>query len=445
MKAKILFLILTFLMVNSSLCQIRVHYKDVQVNKNGDIIATVIAQNIGSRTHFIVRYGARWQMTRLDDKDKEFSIKYKHIPSGRDYKEIPSSVTVKSIYGQYMEMEHSYEMPSTGTSGETWRVMFTNIPLEAENVKIDILGWEYSIGDLSLADKARYQRDEKVNNLIAEGNKFQNRNDYKDAIVSYTEAIKLDNSKYKELSPKVSLGFFNLAEIDFENNEYESAIENYELCLNADKSRRAEISANYAEALFQEADSYYSQSDYVLASDVFAKAINIDNSIKDKVDSRFNSIRMSQLPNVALSSLPGIMQLYRSKNTSEKVSQVFSGSFSPDNLDVLNGLIMIGSFSVCSVISYSSYNNADDYYDKYLSATSEQDAGDYYEQTISAQKTALIASTISIGAVLWSIYDSYKWVNWHNYMFTLNNKKYSAAILPIVTQDRVAVNFALEF
>jgi len=298
--------------------------------------------------NFMVPYGARWQMSNVSNDKKTFSIKYKHIPYGYYRREIPSSVTVKLIFDRYTEMEHLYNMQSTGTAGENWKVIFTNIPFESENVVIDILGWEYSIGDLPLAEKARKGRDIKVKNLIAEGNKFEKQKDYKNAIISYTDAIKLDDSKHKALSPKVSSGFFILAEKDFENKNYESAIENYELSINAQSSNLPKISQNYAESLFQTANNYYEKSKYSLASDMFNKAIKIDNSIRVKVDSHFKSIRINQFSNVAVSTLPGILQIYRGNTTTGKIFQIFNGKITEDNLQVTKGLIMFGSFTIFS-------------------------------------------------------------------------------------------------
>jgi len=446
MKVKLFFSIAVLLFTNSLFCQKRIHYKDVQVYNNGDVIASVFAQNIGGRTKFMVPYGARWQMSNVSDDKKSFSIKYKYIPNGYYRKEIPSSVTVKLIFDQYTEMEHFYEMQSTGTAGENWRVIFTNIPLESENVKIDILGWEYFIGDLPLAEKARKERDIKVKNLIAEGNKFEKKKDYKNAIISYTDAIKLDDSKLKFLSPKVSFGFFNLAEKDFDNKNYESAIENYVLCINADNSYQTKISNNYAEALFQTANNYYKNSEYTLASDMFKNAIKIDNSIKAKVDSHFQSIRINKYSNMAFSSIPGLFQIYRGNTTIGKISQIFNGKITEDNLQATKGLLMFGSFTVFSFVSYSAYSLADDYYKLYGEAITETDASNYFDQTISSQNTGHTFFTLSIATVMWSIYDSNKWVKWHNEKFTLlNNEKLSTIILPRLKKDQLLLSLVFEF
>jgi len=445
MKVKIFFSISTLLLVNTLFCQIRIHYNEVNVYNNGDIIASVSAQNVGSRTQFMVPYGARWQMSNVSNDKKTFSIKYKHIPYGYYRREIPSSVTVKLIFDRYTEMEHLYNMQSTGTAGENWKVIFTNIPFESENVVIDILGWEYSIGDLPLAEKARKGRDIKVKNLIAEGNKFEKQKDYKNAIISYTDAIKLDDSKHKALSPKVSSGFFILAEKDFENKNYESAIENYELSINAQSSNLPKISQNYAESLFQTANNYYEKSKYSLASDMFNKAIKIDNSIRVKVDSHFKSIRINQFSNVAVSTLPGILQIYRGNTTTGKIFQIFNGKITEDNLQVTKGLIMFGSFTIFSFVSYSAYNIAADYYKQYEDSMTETDAVNFFDQTISSQNTGHTFMALTIASILWSIYDSNKWVKWHNEKFTLNSEKFSTVVLPRINEDQLLLSLVFEF
>jgi len=336
-------------------------------------------------------------------------------------------------------------MQSTGTAGENWKVIFTNIPFESENVVIDILGWEYSIGDLPLAEKARKGRDIKVKNLIAEGNKFEKQKDYKNAIISYTDAIKLDDSKHKALSPKVSSGFFILAEKDFENKNYESAIENYELSINAQSSNLPKISQNYAESLFQTANNYYEKSKYSLASDMFNKAIKIDNSIRVKVDSHFKSIRINQFSNVAVSTLPGILQIYRGNTTTGKIFQIFNGKITEDNLQVTKGLIMFGSFTIFSFVSYSAYNIAADYYKQYEDSMTETDAVNFFDQTISSQNTGHTFMALTIASILWSIYDSNKWVKWHNEKFTLNSEKFSTVVLPRINEDQLLLSLVFEF
>ncbi len=445
MRAKILYPILILLFANSAQSEIRIHFEDVRTFRNGDIIVSVAAQNVGSRDFFFVPYGDRWQMIRIDDDEKSFSVRYNYIPTGRANKEIPSSVTIKTIFDSYIEMEHQYEMPSTGTSGQYWKIIFTNIPQEAENVTIDILGWEYVIGDLAHAKRAREERDIRIQTLITDGSNFLSEKSYEGVIKSFKQVIQLDNSYYNELSPKISLSYLELGETSFNNGDWASAIDNYELCIKADYTNRKTIARNHGQAMFQLAKENYQDSEFSIASDMFDKALGIDPAIEEEISSYFNSIHINRISNTALSVFPGIIQLYRTKDTAKKVSEIFGGDLTQDNTEAFKGLVMLGSFTFFSTISYVANNNADAFYTDYTNATSQLDAVNFWEQTQSSQKTARFTAAMSIASIAWSIYDSDNWVKSHNKTFSLKNGEFSVNMLPVIYEDKIVINLAMNF
>jgi len=445
MKTKLFFPILILLLANSALGDIRIQFEDVKTYRNGDIIVSAIAQNIGSRAYFFVPYGGRWQMVNVDDDQKSISVSYKHIPTGRTIKEIPSSVTIETIFDTYLEMDHQHEMPSTGTGGQVWKIIFTNISQEAENVKIDILGWEYMIGDLSKAKSARKERSVKIQTLIADGNKFQSEKSYEGVIKSFKQVIQLDNSYYNELSPKISICYLELGDVSYDNEAWASAIENYELCMKADYSNRKTIARNHGEATFQLAKDYYKDSDFLIASELFDKALDIDPDIEEEIHSLYNLIRINRISNIVFSSLPGVIQLYRTKDTAKMISEIFSGNLTQENTEAFKGLVMLGSFTVFSTISYFANNRAEAFYLDYSNATTRLDAEDYWEQTRSSQKTARNASVLAITSIAWSIYDSDNWVKSHNKTFSLKKRDYSVNMLPMINGDQVLINLTMNF
>nr|MBC8485358.1 tetratricopeptide repeat protein [Bacteroidota bacterium] len=420
MRIKKLFVSLSFSVLFSVSIlsgQVRIHFNDVKILKNGDIKAEVVAQNVGSRTRFGVSYGIDFYgrnhiessspINSWDSDIFNFHIYYKDILRGRYVMKTPSSITIRTIFGTITEMDqHTYEMQSTGSAGELWDIYFTNIPLKSENVGIVILSDSYTIGDMPLAEEARIEINQKVSNLIEEGNKLADENDFVNAISNYKQTLqfvddtktiilseKIDSCYYqiaekatldgnylsanenyslcldydvsnsfdrKSITENIATGYFKIAEKEFFNGNYDTAIENYVLCQDMDISYIEKIKQNYAESVFQIAASY-ENSDHIKSSELYKEAIKIDKDFYKKVDVKFKSIRKNQFVNIISSSIPGLQQYCRKQKNYLYISAGFL-SFS--------GLAIYYSIS------------ADQYYKEYKKATTTWKANSLYDETI---------------------------------------------------------------
>lgn len=507
---RILFIFFIFLLIPYTLyCQLRFQYEDVQVHNNGDIIVTVFAQNVGSRQYLTIPYGYMWKMQGTRSLEKTINIRYHHIPSRTTKIEIPSSVTINTIFSGQIEMGISYEMPSTGTQGQTWNIIFTDIPIESDKAVISIFGWEYEIGDLPLARIARIEISKKVQEAIHSGDKYFKLKDYKNAIIEYTGAIILDDSFLRKLSTKVASGFYNLSIIDFDKGDYKSALENYEMSLNADstywnrfrstlgtgfyglalkelnnknyetalgfydyclkidKSLEKELSNKFGSKFYKTAEHEYDNGNYNSAIKFYELSLDMDKSYTGKIANNYSNAvyniateRFSENDFISSSSLykkaieidndiyNKVNKRFQDIRKNSKLigaSSIIPGIGQLINKDIKKARTYFAIFATTLASGIISKNIADNKYNEYLESTTTNEADALYREASIYLNVSNGLLGGAIATVYYSISNAYRDAEKFNELFMLNDLKYRIGIVPNLGRETIQLTFLVIF
>jgi len=115
MKFFTLFLLLIF--YTSINAQFKITFDDYDIDREGNIVVTVFAQNLGNSQEIWAVYGYNFYDRFIEMQDN-FFLQYEDILNdSKIRKRIPSSIVIKTIFGNYIAMETpTYYFSSTGLS-----------------------------------------------------------------------------------------------------------------------------------------------------------------------------------------------------------------------------------------------------------------------------------------------------------------------------------------
>ncbi len=123
--------------------QIKIEWQEVVTETDGTVIVNVFAQNHG-------RGFELWNMPSnySNKQNANFYIEYDLLRENRRVRILPQSVTIKTIFGSYIEMDSpTYFFNSTGaTTGEHWQMIF-QLPKNPSNTVIYVFGKKGKLTD----------------------------------------------------------------------------------------------------------------------------------------------------------------------------------------------------------------------------------------------------------------------------------------------------------
>lgn len=405
MKFITLFLLLVFyISINA---QFKITFDDYDIDGEGNLVITVFAQNLGNSQEIWAVYGDNFY-DRFIEMQNNFFLQYEDILNDNKIrKRIPSSIVIKTIFGNYIAMETpTYYFPSTGlSSGQEWKITFTNIPQNASSVSITVLGSSIDLGDMPKADELRKRKEVLLSNAINTAIEKSNTNQWNEAANYWEDAISLKSSIVNRYSETISISFCEKAKVLFTQNYLSNAINYFEKTKKINESVFNKYRDDYSDLQFKYGTELLNNSNISIGVESLKYSYILSNRNRDKVENKFNEMKKSHFSSSLLSIIPGLSQLVIQKNSTKS-------------------LILFGTFTVSSLLTISNKRKADNYYDDYLRATTPQEAeSQYYLADKQIKETALYFS-LAVGTIIYSIIDQYINTSDYNSMFEID-KNYS--------------------
>ncbi|GMU97249.1 hypothetical protein [Ignavibacterium album] len=405
MKFFTLFLLLIF--YTSINAQFKITFDDYDIDREGNIVVTVFAQNLGNSQEIWAVYGYNFYDRFIEMQDN-FFLQYEDILyDSKIRKRIPSSIVIKTIFGNYIAMETpTYYFSSTGlSSGQEWKITFTNIPQDAGSVSIIVLGSSIDLGDMPKADELRKRKDALLSEAINTAIEKSKTNQWNEAANYWEDAINLKSNIVNKHSETISISFCEKAKILFTQNNLSNAINYFEKAKRINENVFNKYRDDYSDLQFKYGAELLNNSNISNGVESLKYSYILSNRNRDKVENKFNEMKQSYFSSSFLSIIPGLSQLVIQKNSTKS-------------------LVLFGAFTISSLLTISNKIKADNYYDDYLRATTPQEAeSQYYLADKQIKETALYFS-LAVGTIIYSILDQYINTSDYNSMFEID-KNYS--------------------
>lgn len=401
MKFFTLFLLLIF--YTSINAQFKITFDDYDIDREGNIVVTVFAQNLGNSQEIWAVYGYNFYDRFIEMQDN-FFLQYEDILNdSKIRKRIPSSIVIKTIFGNYIAMETpTYYFSSTGlSSGQEWKITFTNIPQDAGSVSIIVLGSSIDLGDMPKAAELRKRKDALLSDAINTAIEKSKTNQWNEAANYWEDAINLKSNIVNKYSETISISFCEKAKILFTQNNLSNAINYFEKAKSINESVFNKYRDDYSDLQFKYGVELLNNSNISNGVESLKYSYILSNRNRDKVENKFNEMKQSHFSSSFLSIIPGLSQLVIQKNSTKS-------------------LVLFGAFTVSSLLTISNKIKADNYYDDYLRATTPQEAeSQYYLADKQIKETALYFS-LAVGTIIYSILDQYINTSDYNSMFEID-------------------------
>lgn len=405
MKFFTLFLLLIF--YTSINAQFKITFDDYDIDREGNIVVTVFAQNLGNSQEIWAVYGYNFYDRFIEMQDN-FFLQYEDILyDSKIRKRIPSSIVIKTIFGNYIAMETpTYYFSSTGlSSGQEWKITFTNIPQDAGSVSIIVLGSSIDLGDMPKADELRKRKDALLSEAINTAIEKSKTNQWNEAANYWEDAINLKSNIVNKHSETISISFCEKAKILFTQNNLSNAINYFEKAKRINESVFNKYRDDYSDLQFKYGAELLNNSNISNGVESLKYSYILSNRNRDKVENKFNEMKQSHFSSSFLSIIPGLSQLLIQKNSTKS-------------------LVLFGAFTVSSLLTISNKIKADNYYNDYLKASTPQQAESQYYLADKQIKETAIYFSLAVGTIIYSILDQYINTSNYNSMFEIDKNYY---------------------
>jgi len=393
---------LFFLVSINLFAQFKITFTDHLITNDGNIILTVFAQNLGNDQEIWAVYGPNFY-DRFKEMQSNFFLSYADIMNdNRTRERIPSSIIIKTIFDTYISMESpTYYFSSTGLgSGQEWKITFTNIPADAGNVRIVILGSELVIGDMPNAEALRKRKEKILSDALEKALETSNNKKWGEAATNWENVIRLNSNVVNRYSDEISSSFCEKAKLLFKQNSFSEAINYFEKAKEFDQSIFEKYKDDYADLQYIYGEQKLNNSEIDAGVKSLKYSYSLSTVYQTRIENKLNEMKRSQFTSISLSLIPGLSQLVLQKNTTKS-------------------LLLFGAFGVSSILTLSNKIKADNYYDEYLKATTPQDAKAKYELADQQIKEAGLYLGIVIATVVYSIVDQYANTSSYNSLFEI--------------------------
>lgn len=406
MKSFALFILFFCANINA---QFKITFDNYDIDREGNIIVTVFAQNISNSQEIWAVYGYNFYDKFIEMQDN-FFIQYEDILNDNKIrKRIPASIVIKTIIGTYISMDSpTYYFSSTGLgSGQEWKITFTNIPQDAGSVAIIVLGSKLDLGDMPKAGEIRKRKEALLSNAVDKALEMSKANQWNEAANYWEDAINLKSNIANKHSEIISISFCERAKILFAQNNLTNAIDYFEKAKEINESIFNKYSDEYSNLRFAYGEKLINTSDINAGVESFKYSYSLSTINRAKIQTRLDEMKRSQFTSISLSLIPGLSQLVLQKNSTKS-------------------LLLFGAFGVSSVLTVTNKIKADNYYEDYLKATTPQDAKAKYELADQQIKQAGLYLGLVIATVVYSIVDQYVETSNYNSLFEITpNLTYS--------------------
>lgn len=227
MKSFILLILIFYSTINA---QFKITFTDHSITKNGDIIVTVFAQNLGNSQKIWAAYGPNYNNS-YNEMKSNFFLSYTDIIDNNNIRRIiPSSIVIKTIFGTSIPMDSpAYYFGATGLgSGQEWEITFTNMSLDVGEVSVFVLGSKLDLGDMPNAKNSRKLNKEKIISEISQAINYSQDQKWNEATSLWEGVIRKDVNVITNHKDIITKTFCEKAKLLKDNNNYKTAYEYFE-------------------------------------------------------------------------------------------------------------------------------------------------------------------------------------------------------------------------
>ena len=321
--------------VSTTFAQLRVEITSAEYIDSSTLRVLTQIQNIGSRVMVFVPYGqaAIHINPNIEERD-DIGILLRYRPQGVDriVKNLPSSVTIKTLFGGSIGAEMFQEISSTGTTSyQLWEMIFS-VPYNALNVSIDVFGTVHRIPDRKEAILLEQEATEKADRIIAEANTLVAEGKYEDALNRFRLAQGVEYRRHSEFGENYAEALYAVGSEQMNASNYETAAEYlskaYRYAYDYGLPNELKITRKLAVAYIELGNINHEVSAYGDAFWFFQEAKRLDRANLEAQQGIRTIEQYQRNPVTAtlLSIIPGLGQFYN-RRTVEGVLFLAGGAF----------------------------------------------------------------------------------------------------------------------
>lgn len=447
LKALFIVSILTFALPFSSQAELQIRIT------SADFISTnqfrVVAQifNIGSEVVVQIPYGDA-AINFPPELQTDVFARYRKPTSQVVTKTLPLSITIKTLFGTSIAADYHQRIAPTGTTTYyEWEIIF-DIPIQALDISLNILGVTQDIKDSEFAK--RYEKEAAKSGTLAmqEGDELFANGKYKEAIEKYMIAVRNNEQTLPKFAPNLTEAFFRVGDAALSEGDLEEALEDLGIARKYARDYRlstiSKIDQKLAVCYAKLGERNAKQNSFGDALWLYRNSLALDATNSD-AQNGFQQIEgMKRSPALAgvLCILPG-------------GGQVYNQSY------VKAGFVLAG-VAVGALVAKSNLDKAADFdakgndlYQQFLAVnngsnpnlagqlSSQSDAA--FRDRDKAKESASLGIAVAVLAVGFSVWDAITDANSYNTQFepTRSVLKYQLSFLP--TRGGGSFSFALSF
>ena len=202
--------------------QIRITSADFIGQNQFRVVAQIF--NIGNEVVVQIPYGEAAvnfpQYLRTD-----VYAEYRKPTSQGITKTLPLSITIKTLFGTSIPAEYLQRIAPTGTTTYyEWEIVF-DIPIQALDISLNILGVTQNVKDSKFAKRYEKEATKSGNLAMQDGDELFAQGKYKEAIQKYMIAGENNEQTFPKFAPNLTEAFYQVGDTSLSGGDLEEAFE----------------------------------------------------------------------------------------------------------------------------------------------------------------------------------------------------------------------------
>ena len=412
--------------------QIRIISADFISQSQFRVVAHIF--NIGSEVVVQIPYGEA-AATFPQDLRTDVYAEYRKPTSQGITKTLPLSITIKTLLGTSISAEYHQRIAPTGTTTYyEWEIVF-DIPIQALDISLNILGVTKDVKDSEFAKRYEKEAGKSGNLAMQDGDELFAQGKYKEAIQKYMIAVKNNEQTLPKLASNLTEAFYQLGNTSLSEGDPDEALDDLGIARKYAQDYKlpsaAKIDSKLAVCYAKLGERNAKQMSYGDALWLFRKSLTLDASNSNSQEGFRQIEAMKHSPALAgvLCILPGGGQIY--------------------NHSYVKAGLVVAAVGVGALIATSNLNKAADFdaegnrlYQQFLAVnngsnpnlaaqlSSQSDAA--FRDRDKAKQSAMLGVAVGAVAVGFSIWDAITDASSYNTRFEPTNavQKYQLSFFP---------------